>query len=417
MKKGRKIIAFCTISLLLTASLSVDAQDTTSTFDRQAEQNNLSNIDSKPGKSKMMIRGYYHSGFENTTIGDESDSKFNSGSIAPIFMYKQSDRLFFESEFEGEFEDGEFRWTVEYADISYVLNDYMTVRAGKFILPFGTFMEKLHPAWINRLATRPLGFGHDGIAPSSDVGVELRGAFHTGSLKLNYQAYVVNGPSLKTGVNEPDEAGMLNFGAGAFGDNNNDKAYGGRLGIFPFTNSSLEVGFSGLTAQVGDKETIYEDVRTNMYALDLNYVKNLNFIKSVIDIKGQYNYSEVTDANYAVADDTLGLYYDFNNVSSAYYAQLSIRPSMSGSNFLRKLELVGRYSVMETPEGSLWEANATQTAIGLNFWLDWRTVLKFGYQTTDGLGGGGHSDEPGAVEVELETPTTDMFYIHLAIGF
>lgn len=414
MKNLRKIV-LGSIPLLLTVSLSVNAQDTTSTFDRQAQQNGQSNIDTKPGKSKFMMRGYYHTGFENTTIGDDSDSKFNAGNIAPILMYKQSDKLFFEAEFEGEFEDGEFHWTVEYADISYVLNDYMTVRAGKFILPFGTFMEKLHPAWINRLATVPLGYGHDGIAPSSDVGAELRGAFHTGPIKLNYQAYVVNGPRLKTGVDEPDEAGMLNFGQGAFGDNNNDKAFGGRLGISPFTNSSLEIGFSGMSAKVGDKEGLYEDVRANLYALDFNFVKNLNFLKSVIDIKGQYNYSEVSDANYAVPDDTLGLYYDFNNVSTAYYAQLSIRPSMSGNNFIRKLELVGRYSVMETPEGSLWESNPTQTAVGINYWLDWRTVLKFGYQTTDG-GGGGHSDEPGGAE-ELETPTTDMFYIHLAIGF
>ena len=414
MKNLRKI-ALGSIPLLLAVSLSVNAQDTTSTFDRQAAQNGKSNIDTKPGKSKFMMRGYYHTGFENTTIGDDSDSKFNAGNIAPILMYKQSDKLFFEAEFEGEFEDGEFHWTIEYADVSYVLNDYMTVRAGKFILPFGTFMEKLHPAWINRLATRPLGFGHDGIAPSSDVGAELRGAFHTGPIKLNYQAYVVNGPRLKTGVDEPDEAGMLNFGQGAFGDNNNDKAFGGRLGISPFTNSSLEIGFSGMSAKVGDKEGLYEDVRANLYALDFNFVKNLNFMKSVIDIKGQYNYSEVSDANYAVPDDTLGLYYDFNNVSTAYYAQLSIRPSMSGNNFIRKLELVGRYSVMETPEGSLWESNPTQTAVGINYWLDWRTVLKFGYQTTDG-GGGGHSDEPGGAE-ELETPTTDMFYVHLAIGF
>lgn len=414
MKNLRKI-ALGSIPLLLAVSLSVNAQDTTSTFDRQAEQNELSNVDTKPGKSKFMMRGYYHTGFENVTVGDDSDSKFNTGNIAPILMYKQSDKLFFESEFEGEFEDGEFHWTIEYADVSYVLNDYMTVRAGKFILPFGTFMEKLHPAWINRLATRPLGFGHDGIAPLSDVGVELRGAFHTGPIKLNYQAYVVNGPRLKTGADEPDEAGMLMFGQGAFGDNNNDKAFGGRLGISPFTNSSLELGFSGLTSKVGDKEGLYEDVRANLYALDLNYVKNLNFIKSVVDIKGQYNYSQVDDANYAVPDDTLGLYYDFNNVSTAYYAQISIRPSMSDNNFIRKLELVGRYSVMETPEGSLWESNPTQTAVGINYWLDWRTVLKFGYQTTDG-GGGGHSDEPGGAE-ELETPTTDMFYIHLAIGF
>lgn len=411
-------------TLLLALSFSVNAQDTTSTFDRQVAQNNSGNIDTKPGKSKMMLRGYYHTGFENTTVGDESNSKFVPGSIAPILMYRQNDRLFFEAEFEGEFEDGEFEWGLEYADISYVLNDYMTVRAGKFILPFGTFMEKLHPAWINRLATRPLGFGEDGIAPMSDVGVELRGAFHTGLIKLNYQVYVVNGAQLKDGIvgmggmdAEPEEAGKLVFmGIGI--DNNNDKAFGGRLGIFPFTNSSLELGFSGYSAKVGGKDTPYEDVRANLYALDLSFVKNLNFIKSVLDVKGQYMFSQVDDANYAVPEDTMGLYYDFNNVSTAYYGQVSLRPSLSGNKFLSRLEAVGRYSVLQTPEGSLWEQNPTQIAFGLNYWLDWRTVLKFGYQITDGLGKEEYID-PMAMETTKKAtpPTTNLFYVHLAIGF
>jgi hypothetical protein len=418
MKNLKKTIVG--IILLQLLSFTVNAQDTTSTLERQQAQNNPSQDDNKPGKSKFSMKGYYHTGFENITVGDENDNQFNFGSINPIFMFKQSDKLFFESEFEGEYEDGEFHWGIEYADMSFMVNDYMTFRAGKFLLPFGTFMEKLHPAWVNRLATRPLGFGHDGISPMGDVGAELRGAFYTGPIKINYQAYVVNGPRLKDGSVEEDEAGMLMFGQGSFGDNNNDKAFGGRLGILPFTNSMLEIGFSGLTAKVGDKESVYEDVKANLFAIDLSLVKNLNFIKSVIDIKGQYNYTQVDDANFAVPEDTLGLFYDFNNVSSAYYGQLSIRPALSGNNFIRKLELVGRYSVMQTPEGSLWEKNPTQIAIGLNYWLDWRTVIKFGYQTTDGAGGGhggGHDEEPvGVVEVS-EPSATNMFYVHFAIGF
>ena len=57
MKNLKKIaIGF---TLLLALSFSVNAQDTTSTFDRQQAQNNQGNIDTKPGKSKMMLRGYY----------------------------------------------------------------------------------------------------------------------------------------------------------------------------------------------------------------------------------------------------------------------------------------------------------------------------------------------------------------------
>jgi len=288
--------------------------------------------------------------------------------------------------------------------MSYVLNNYVTIRAGKFLLPFGSFGEKLHPAWINRLATRPLGFGHDGITPMSDVGVELRGAFQLSSAKINYQVYGINGPQLKTGLMEPDEAGMLMFMYQK--DNNLDKSIGGRLGLLPFSNSMMEIGFSGLSGKVGAEGSIYEDVKANLYAIDFSLVKNINFLKSVIDVKGQYNYTRVGDANYADPNNP-GLTYDFKNISNSYYTQLSVRPAFVSSNFIKNLEFVGRYSAMQTPEGALWEQNPTQTALGLNYWLDWRTVLKLGYQNTDGLG------EHGAPQ----PVSRNMFYIHWAMGF
>lgn len=391
-----------TILLIIITSFTLNAQDTLSTYDLQSSQNNTS---LKPGKSKFMMRGYYHSGFESIKTGDETESNFVGGSISPILMYKQSDKLFFEAEFEGAYHDGEFEWATEYADMSYVLNNYMTVRAGLFLLPFGTFMEKYHPAWINRLSTRPLGFGHDGITPISDVGVELRGAFYSGSAKINYQLYVINGPQLNEGTEEPEEGGLLHFGF--MEDNNTDKSIGGRVGIFPFSNSMIEIGLSGLTGQVGSDESAYEEIRANLFAVDLSLVKDISPLKSVIDIKGQYNYSQIDDANYPVPDDTTGLFYDFDNTNSAYYAQLSIRPSFVENKFIRNLEFVGRYSELQTAEGAEWEQNPTQLAFGLNYWIDWRTVLKLGFQTSDGIGGH-HGDEPDK---------SDLFYIHWAMGF
>lgn len=408
------------------------AQDTSSTYERrivelekqvQALTKKSEKTEKKfglfkSGKSKFMLRGYFHSGFEAVIADDETEYNFAGGSIAPILMYKQSDRLFFEAEFEGGFSsDGEFIWGMEYADMSVVINKYLTVRAGKFLVPFGTFMEKLHPAWINKLATRPLGFGHDGIAPTSDVGFELRGAAQVGPVKLNYQAYVVNGPQLKDGSDEPEEAGMLKFDF--LKDNNPDKAVGGRIGIFPVANSMLEIGISGMTAGVGTKGSPTAKVRANLFALDINLVKSLNFMKSVIDVKGQYNYTQVSDANFSVPGDTTDLYYDFYNVSSAYYAQVSLRPSLVSNNFARRLEFVGRYSSIQTPEGSLWEQKSDQWAVGVNYWLDWRTVLKFGYQRSSGSTSGddhgseksvGHDDGGGL-------GAQHMFYIHWAMGF
>jgi len=169
----------------------------------------------------------------------------------------------------------------------------------------------------------------------------------------------------------------------------------------------LELGVSVLNGAVGSYESEYEKVRTNMYAFDVSFVRNVNFLKSMIDIKGQYNMVQTDDANYTDPEGNPGDLYTYNNESSAYYGQLSIRPSMSENNLLRKLELVGRYSALESPEGALWEQNPTQTAVGLNYWFDWRTVLKIGYQTTDGL------EEHGATE----SISSELIYVHWAIGF
>ncbi len=382
------------------STLVLNAQEVKSTFSQQATQNGGS---FKPGKSKFMLRGFFFTGFDAVSIGGESESSFIGGGINPVLIYKQSDRLLFEAEFEGGYtHDGGFELGLGYANASYVLNKFMTVRAGQFLIPFGTFTEKLHPAWINRMVSAPLGFGHDGIAPSSDVGVEVRGAFYSGSVKWNYQAYIINGPQLKDGTIESEEAGMLRFGF--MEDNNKNKTVGGRIGVSPFSNQMLEIGFSGMTGVVGSDGSQYEGVKAKLYAIDLSLVKNLNFMQSVIDIKGQYNYSQVDDANYKDED---GDSYTFDNKSDGYYAQLSIRPSLVENKLIRKLEIVGRYSELQTSEGALWEQNPTQVSVGLNYWMDWRTVIKMGYQTTEGLG----DHDSG------ETVKENLFYIRWAMGF
>lgn len=346
------------------------------------------NNDFKSSKTQFMIRGYGSAGFQSLNDEGEKESSFKSGTFAPILLFKFSDKFMFETELEFEYENGELETVIEYADIMYTLNDYMTVRAGKFLLPFGTFMERLHPSWVNRLSSVPLGFGHDGIVPSSGVGVELRGAFNLYGSKFNYAFYSTNGPKLNDGSDEPDEAGILHFNN--YEDNNKNKSFGGRIGYLPFTNSSVELGFSFLNSKVGDADSDYEDVNSKLIAYDFSFVKNVNPLGGIIDIKAQYNKSIVDDANYFEPEDGGGFEeYTFNNKSDSFYAQLSYKPSMSGSNFLKNIELVGRYSELNTPEGSEWESNVNQTAFGINYWLSWRSAIKVNYQITDGTGGHG----------------------------
>jgi len=360
----------------------------------------------KPSNTQFMIRGYGHTGLNSIKTGAEKESSYVGSAFAPIFLFKHSDKLMFEAELEFGLENNELEVGLEYADVMYVLNKNMTVRAGKFLLPFGTFMERLHPAWINRLPTRPLGFGHDGIAPASGIGVELRGSFDLGGPSLNYAVYSTNGPRLKDGSVEPEEAGMLLFQN--FEDNNTGKAFGGRIGLLPFADSSTEIGFSTYsTNKAGTTESVYENTGAFLYAIDFAFVKQIPAIGGFIDIKGQYNNSDIDDATYTELDEFDNEEeYTFDNKSNSFYTQLSYRPTMAGSDFLKKLELVGRYSNLNTPEGAEWEEQSDQYAFGLNYWLTWRSVIKVAYQTTDTVGG--HDGGGG---------TTNGFFVHWAIGF
>jgi len=357
----------------------------------------------KPGLSRFLMRGYAHAGIEFL----KDNTTFVGGSFNPIFLWQQSKRLLFESELELELTQDGTELGLEYADMSYFINKYLTVRMGKFLLPYGTFGEKLHPRWINRLPSNPLGFTHEGqVGPMSDLGVEIRGAVYvTRNAWINYSLYVVNGPKLNDGGDEPEEGGQLHYNN--YLDNNKAKSIGGRIGILPLYNSSLEIGLSGQFGKVGTSKTVYEDIGSQLYAVDLSYVTRLDFMKSMLDIKGQWNRVSVDQASYPDPNNA-GQSYSFENVSNAYYAQLSIKTAFVDNDFFNKLEFVGRYSKLELPSKAVWGGEDTQITVGINYWLDWRTVIKFAYQTLD---------SNGADDGHNSLTQGDAFLIHWSIGF
>ncbi|MBY0479687.1 MAG: hypothetical protein K2Q24_18725 [Chitinophagaceae bacterium] len=326
--------------------------------------------------SKFVITGY-------TTAGAKfakDDTKFNGFSLNPILLWKPSEKIFVEAELETELEGNETVINLEYANVSYFVNKYITFRAGKFLSPYGIFQDRLHPAWINKLPTAPPGYGHDGVGPSAELGFDIRGGIPLGSAKMNYSIYVSNGPVLNTGVDEPGEEGMLSYENAD--DNNNNKAFGGRIGFLPLSNSSLEIGGSWQLAKPGDKGSVYESLKTQQYALDLTYVKQLDFIKGLFDVKAQWNWVNVDKADYIDPDDPTGnTMYTYDNKRSSVFAQAAYRPSMSPNKFLKKTELVFRYSGFNPPVGSKEPDKIKQYAYGLNYWINWRTAVKLAYQS------------------------------------
>ena len=116
----------------------------------------------------------------------------------PMFHYMYDDRLLWESELAISLGDnGETEVELEYSTIDLFLNDNLILVAGKFLSPLGNFRQNLHPSWINKLTSAPAGFGHDGAAPTADIGVQLRGGMNVlNNNRVTYAAYVANGPML-----------------------------------------------------------------------------------------------------------------------------------------------------------------------------------------------------------------------------
>ncbi len=66
---------------------------------------------------------------------------------------------------------------VEYAQLDFIANQYMTITVGRFLTPFGIFNERLYPVWIRNLATDPLTLPI-GVGPSNaSTGAMVRGGF------------------------------------------------------------------------------------------------------------------------------------------------------------------------------------------------------------------------------------------------
>lgn len=125
-------------------------------------------------------------------------------------------------------------------NLNYFLNDDVTLFGEKFLSPIGYFRQNLHPSWINKFASEPPGFGHDGATPSSDVGAGARGGFHFGAMKAKYALYAGNGPRLELNA-AGDEIEAIEA-EGATSNPARTLLVGGRFALQPLP--SLEVGVS-----------------------------------------------------------------------------------------------------------------------------------------------------------------------------
>jgi len=311
-----------------------------------------------PGLTSFLLTGY---GFAGFTDSENSNSSFNAG-FNPIFLWRPLANLLFEAEVEFELEDTETEVGLEYAQMSYLLNDYVTIGAGKFLNPSNYFMERLHPLWINKLPDKPITMlGSTRLQANTQLGVQVRGGIPIGQTRGEYAFYASNGPTMRAD-------GTLNFKN--FSDSNSNKAIGGRLGWLPFPNFGIGYGFEVSAVDDLNGASLYSVT----HAVDLNYQKTSKYIKGAIDIRAQYARRQVERSSSPMLA--------FNNLSSGGYAQIAYRPILSSLQLIRNLESVLRYDWIDLPS-SIMFSDEQRWAIGLNYYLTDRIMLKFAYRFDD----------------------------------
>lgn len=343
-----------------------------------------------PGRSNFTLGGFFSTGFENRR---QSDSTFTA-EVAPILLWKPTDKLLFEGRFDIFLADRKTEVDLAYAQLSYQLNDYVTVGGGKFVLPFGIFWERARAPWINKLPLMPLLY-EKGFMGEAGVGLQLRGGAAIGRSKINYAAYAMNGPELRT---NPSDLGRLGFGRGR--DLNNNKTFGGRIGFLPIPE--MEIGSSFMVGRVGESGTVFAKADTQVLGFDFTYAREFDALKGRLDIRSEFVKVDTDDAQFAAFFDP----FNFENERDGWYVQAAYRPMLSKAMIfegieLKDFEFVLRYDQVQEPGPGRLGVDRKRLTLGLDYWMLPSVVLKAAYVFDEASGG----------------PDEDGFFLGMSAGF
>lgn len=327
---------------------------------REAQQATRAAGEFRSATSTKHFAGYADVGYANRR---RAPGAFNAARFNPAFHYQYQDLVLLDAELEIEVgENGETTTGLEFATINLLAHDYATVFAGRFLSPLGQFQQNLHPSWINKLPSVPVGFGHDQAAPTADLGAGVRGGLPVAGMQWSYAVYVGNGPKLELNA-AGDEIEMIGT-EGATGDPDGKKVWGGRLGLMPL--AGLEIGVSAASGKAAAEPGGTAEAARDYRARGADFAwqwRNLG-------VRAEYISQRVGDEAASVAPR--------GGTWRAHYVQGAYKFAPT------KWEGVARYGKFRTPHA---DQDQEQWALGLNYLFAPNVIAKVAYELNDGLAG------------------------------
>jgi len=229
---------------------------------------------------------------------------------------------------------GTLQTNVDYLQLDYIANRYLTVTVGRFLTPFNIYNERLYPIWIRDLQTDPLILPLEAGDYGASNGAMVRGGFSaTSRLEVNYAAYVSANTTVDNLVS--------------------DRSFGFRSGIF-LPGTRLEVG--------GSFQHLLQDYRKNSFGFYSEWQPR----SLPLDLRAEYARSYVGSGYW---------------IESAY--RLSQVPVWS--NGLRHVQMVARMQQFYTGQGWSSDVPSVSTKMfeyGMNYYFrdDFRLVGSYGRQ-------------------------------------
>jgi hypothetical protein len=220
---------------------------------------------------------------------------------------------------------------VDYAQVDWLANTHLIATAGKYLLPFGLYNERLAPIWIKNLQDAPIDSSIGILTSGAGDGVMLRGvAQQKPTYTIQYTAYF----SALCNTNQLESS----------------RTAGGDASIY-FTHPRLEIG------------TSYQRFLQNREINNIAAYVSWQPATTPLDLKAEY---------------------DYTHTGNGYWLETAYRfEKLQIPSYLRRFQAVGRMQQFFALNGggnALPRVNTQRFDFGLNYYIrdDLRLVSSYG---------------------------------------